>query len=38
MKRLILAIAALVIGVATTIGALVLRELGHFIDDIKGSD
>lgn len=38
MKRVILAIAALVAGAAITFGALVLNELGHFIDDLKGSD
>ena len=38
MKRIMLIVAALAIGAAITFGALVLNELGHFIDDVKGSD
>ena len=38
MKR-VLIIAALLAGAAITVfTALVLNELGHFIDEVKGSD
>ena len=36
--KTVITIAALVIGAAAISSALVLYELGHFIDDVKGSD
>lgn len=31
-------VVAVIVGGATLTGVLVLRELGRFIDDVKGSD
>lgn len=36
--RPVLIVAALISVAALIFGALVLSELGHFIDDVKGSD
>lgn len=36
--RTVKIVAALIFGAAIIFGALVLNELGHFIDDLKGSD
>lgn len=36
--RPVLIVAALISVAALIFGALVLNELGHFIDDVKGSD
>ena len=38
MRKIFLTMVALIIGAAAVFGALVLKELGHFIDDLKGSD
>ena len=39
MMKTVLTIAALLAGAAITVfTALVLNELGHFVDEMKGSD
>ena len=38
MKKVIVTIIIIVVLVAVIFGALVLRELGHFIDVCRGSD
>ena len=35
MMKIILIVAALIIGAAIIVGALVLKELGHFIDEME---